>query len=337
MRNVAAGVRALLFGTVALAGLTGTPAVRAEDLPIRIAGADRDVELRLLHHASGRNGRSTAEVVLMLHPYGVPTATAFDVPGFSWMEDLADRGFDVWAMDLRGFGGSTRPGGTGPVARASDAVRDVYAVIVHITEGRRTSRVHLVGWSWGGVVASMVAAAHPDRVDRLVLLGAMHGFKLPLMTQPLEDPTHAGQLNPNLPAYQVIEPARALGHWRMMLKGIEDVVSDDTIRQVEDVLLASDATSGARQPPAIRRPMGPLVDLYEIWSNRPIYDAGAIRAPTLVIRGDHDLFADPGLAAKLTGATRVREIVVPRATHWVPYEAGRAQVLEETARFLKGS
>jgi len=63
----------------------------------------------------------------------------------------------------------------------------------------------------------------------------------------------------------------------------------------------------------------------------------AMRAPTLVIRGNHDLIADPGLATKLTRATHVLEVVIPRATYWAPYEAHRAQVLEETASFLKDS
>jgi len=46
------------------------------------------------------------------------------------------------------------------------------------------AKVSLVGWSWGGVVAPMVAIERPDLVDRMVLLGAMRAFVLPMMTDP---------------------------------------------------------------------------------------------------------------------------------------------------------
>lgn len=325
----------LILAGLLLAPLTSAKAATDE---VRIPGGDPGVELQLLHKApAGKTRFADGEVVLMLHPYGVPTAKAFDVAGYSWMDDLAARGFDVWAMDIRGFGRSTRPEGKQPVVYANEAARDAHAAMAHIAAERGVARVGLIGWSWGGVVAPMVAIAHPERVGRMVLLGAMHSFALPFMTQPLDDPAHPGQVNANLPAYQVVEPAKALGHWRMMLKGIEDVAPDSTIRLIEGVLMDSDSTAASRQPAAIRRPMGPLVDLYAIWSNRPIYDAAAVKAATLVVRGDRDSFADPGLAAKLTGAAGVREVIVPRATHWLPYEAQRNTLLDETARFLTGS
>lgn len=62
-----------------------------------------------------------------------------------------------------------------------------------------------------------------------------------------------------------------------------------------------------------------------------------VPSATLVVRGDRDSFADPALAAKLTSAASVREVVVPLATHWLPHEAQRATLLDETARLLQGS
>src|SRR6185436_15905186 len=50
-------------------------------------------------------------VVLFLHGFGTPSEVAFDVPykDYSWMAYLARSGFDVFAMDLTGYGRSTRP------------------------------------------------------------------------------------------------------------------------------------------------------------------------------------------------------------------------------------
>lgn len=48
------------------------------------------------------------------------------------------------------------------------AVADLEALRVHL----RQDRLLLVGHSWGGMLALAYAAAHPDRIDRLILIGS---------------------------------------------------------------------------------------------------------------------------------------------------------------------
>src|SRR5690242_9849668 len=50
-------------------------------------------------------------VALFVHGMGTPAEVAFDVPyqDYSWMAYLARAGFDVFAMDMTGYGRSTRP------------------------------------------------------------------------------------------------------------------------------------------------------------------------------------------------------------------------------------
>ncbi|HEY9181795.1 MAG TPA: alpha/beta fold hydrolase, partial [Gammaproteobacteria bacterium] len=50
-------------------------------------------------------------VVLFVHGAGTPAEVAFDVPvrDYSWMAYLAAAGFDVFSMDVTGYGRSTRP------------------------------------------------------------------------------------------------------------------------------------------------------------------------------------------------------------------------------------
>ena len=51
--------------------------------------------------------------ILLMHGATLPSESLFDVPvgDGSFMDILAQDGFDVYALNVRGFGGSTRPGG----------------------------------------------------------------------------------------------------------------------------------------------------------------------------------------------------------------------------------
>ena len=58
-----------------------------------------------------RNRASANPVVLFVHGAGTPGDVGFDVAhqDYSWMAYLARAGFDVFAMDMTGYGRSTRP------------------------------------------------------------------------------------------------------------------------------------------------------------------------------------------------------------------------------------
>ncbi|ATY86625.1 alpha/beta hydrolase [Kyrpidia spormannii] len=308
----------------------------------RIPCADPGIELYLKEKVLATGTAATpspTKAVLFLEPFGVPTAEAFDLPGYSWMDHLARQGFDTWALDFRGFGQSTRPAAmtqppnqNAPVVRLNDVLKDVDAAVNFIKTSRGVPSVDLIGWSYGGVAAGAYAAQHPENVHRVVLYGAMHGFQLPGMTQPMEE--KPGVLKKDIPAYQLATFAMTMQHWNMMMNG-RPLVSADAVEGAKKIFMESDPTAGDRNPPSVRRPMGPMVDLYAIWSNRPIFDAGKIQCPTLVVRGDSDFFADPTLFDKLTSAKEKKEVVIPEATHWAIYEKNRGVLLEETLKFLQ--
>jgi pimeloyl-ACP methyl ester carboxylesterase len=96
--------------------------------------------------------------VLALHGLGATKASMFDVAA-----SLARAGYRVHALDLPGFGGSSkRPATYGP---------DYFVRIVRgVMDALRIERAHLVGNSMGGRVAIEMGLAHPERVSALALL-----------------------------------------------------------------------------------------------------------------------------------------------------------------------
>lgn len=309
----------------------------------KIPSLDQGIEIYLRHKTQSDQKAQSKEVVLFLEPFSVPTAKAFDVEGYSWMDDFSNKGYDTWAMDFRGFGKSTRPremntppNQNRPVVTYLEALKDLTVVVDYIKKKQKVDKIHIVGWSWGAIVAGAYATQKPENINKLVLLGFMHGFSLPSMTKPFESKENRGEFNPQSPAYQVIDFDKGMHHWHMMMNG-KSLASNDALEKVRSIFIESDPTSKTREKQTIRRPMGPLQDLFSIWTNRPLYDLSKITSPTLIIYGDADFFAEKNLLEKLTGTKEKKEVVIPDATHWVLYEKNRNELLTATDQFLKQS
>ncbi|MGW0706137.1 alpha/beta hydrolase [Streptomyces sp. NPDC002643] len=71
----------------------------------------------------------------------------------------------VIRLDLRGHGESSGAG----VRTIEELAKDVLALVDHLT----IERFVLVGHSMGGMIAQTIALSHPDRVDRMVLVGSI--------------------------------------------------------------------------------------------------------------------------------------------------------------------
>jgi pimeloyl-ACP methyl ester carboxylesterase len=78
---------------------------------------------------------------------------------------LAAAGYRVIAADLKGHGLSDKP--ALPTEYTLDAMREH---VIEILDALELHRVHLVGHSLGGAIATEVALRGPDRVDKLALI-----------------------------------------------------------------------------------------------------------------------------------------------------------------------
>lgn len=209
--------------------------------------------------------------VLFLHGAGSPASAIWDIQhaDYSMLRYLACRGFDAYTVDVRGFGGSTWPPallkpaeGAPPAVRATDVMPDVAAALAYAQNRSGVSRVDLVGWSWGCVVAGMFAGRHPDRVRRLVLFAPVYDRKWPTRH-------------------------RTAGAWRTEERALYFEYFDPQREEratLEDHVEALFRFVGPNEP--VRLPNGPYRDVYG--PDAPVWEARAVSAPTLVVRGQAD-------------------------------------------------
>src|SRR5262249_38685061 len=151
--------------------------------------------------------------VLYVHGATYPASTSFDLPldGFSWMDYLAARGYDVYLLDVRGYGRSTRPPEMAeapdrhpPIVRSDTAIRDIGAVVAFILKRRNVPRLNLIGWSWGTTTMATYTTQNPDKAARLVLYAPGWLRKAPPLI-----PVPPGPLG----AWRATTRAQALARW----------------------------------------------------------------------------------------------------------------------------
>jgi pimeloyl-ACP methyl ester carboxylesterase len=121
-----------------------------------IPALDAGIELHVRNKRTTGAERFDAErIVLFVHGATFPSETGFDIdlPGGSWMEFAARRGFDAYCVDVRGYGRSTRPAAMAqppeanpPFADTREAVRDIAAAVDFIRQRRGVATMNLVGW-----------------------------------------------------------------------------------------------------------------------------------------------------------------------------------------------
>ncbi|HVW74500.1 MAG TPA: alpha/beta fold hydrolase, partial [Rhizomicrobium sp.] len=70
------------------------------------------------------------KVVLFVHGAGTPAEVSFDVPyqDYSWMGYLAAHGYDVFSVDMEGYGRSTRPPQMGDKCNLAPAQQKIFGI-----------------------------------------------------------------------------------------------------------------------------------------------------------------------------------------------------------------
>lgn len=274
-----------------------------------------------------RIGAAAAPPVLYVHGATFPSrlAVGYRFDGLSWADDLVARGFQVWGFDFLGYGRSSRPAGDGgPVGRGDGAARQIGAVLDVMRAAGARPDIRLIAHSCGCVPAQIVAAR--GRVHRLALFGPIvcrDGQVMPQPREPWRLVTAADQHR------RFVEDVPA---------GAAPVLSERHFAQWAADYLASDPDAAERNPPAVRVPSGPAADIMTLWSGTALYDPGAVRCPTLIVRGEWDSLTtdeDAGRLHRGLGAAAKWDVKIARATHLAHLEAARFELYAAVAAFLE--
>ena len=129
----------LIASMVAIAGCASAPGGSSADLVMEEFRVQSDPGIQIYvrnKRPAGMSTFSSAKTVIYVHGATYPAETAFDLrlDGLSWMDYIARQGYDVYLLDVRGYGGSTRPQQmdrppleSAPFAGTEEAMRDVDA------------------------------------------------------------------------------------------------------------------------------------------------------------------------------------------------------------------
>jgi pimeloyl-ACP methyl ester carboxylesterase len=311
---IALGLAALIAGQTC----DYSSLVRVERL---IPGPDPSVKLFTMTVRSPRPGSHRA--VVLTHGAGSGGSASWDLAegGVSTMRMLACAGFDVFAFDARGFGGSSMPEalkrpaeGVAPVVRARDASEDLDRVVAHAMKTSSVAAVTLVGWSWGADVAGLYAGLHPKLVERLVLMSPVWDRRWP--ARHIADKAWYAVTRKEIDAFYAPDREdRAV--WNAFVGSLFRFAKGD----------------------ALRLPSGPYRDLYG--SDAPVWDASKIVAPVVVMRGDRDSASLEEHAYRLfealTHASSRRYVVIGGVGHFLFRERAHAEVERALLEAIAGT
>jgi epoxide hydrolase 4 len=238
---------------------------------------------------------------------------------FSWrhqMSMLAEKGWRVWAPNMRGYGASSKPEGI-EAYRINTLIEDVAALIDLAKAEHPASEVMLVAHDWGAIVAWHFAIKKLRPIDRLVIM--------------------------NVPHPKCAE--REIRKWRQLRKSWyifffqlprlpERILLRNNAAPIRRIFSASaahkqhfpradmDVYAHAAQRPGA---MHAMVNYYRaLMRTRDMRDVGdgVVYVPTLVIWGENDLALDihllDGMEAWVPNLTLRR---LPGISHWVQQDA----------------
>jgi pimeloyl-ACP methyl ester carboxylesterase len=261
---------------------------------------DVTVDGKHAHAATGgREGGADEPAVILIHGAGTDR-TLWQLQS----RNIAHGGRRVFALDIPGHGHSEGP--------ALTTIADMVQWVTRFMDAARLKTASVIGYSMGSLVALELAATHPDRVERIVLMGISD--EMPVHPDLLAAARADQPLGPELIVFWGLGNHARIGghpHPGLWVSGVTETLLKHSAAGV----LAADLAA---------------CDVY-----KDGYAAAAkVRCPVRLVLGAEDSMAPAKRGLKLAQAmtdAEVSSVVIPGAGHMMMLEQPAA-----VYRALKG-
>lgn len=226
--------------------------------------------------------------VLLVHGFGQSHRT--------WaanLEALASR-YRVFAVDLPGFGASTKV--------ALPRLEDYEDFLVRLLEGQGFASAHVVGHSFGGLMALGLALDHPARVRSLAVLGT-------------------SGMGPTVTDFRS-KMARA--RMREEIKAVISRAFHDPARINDLIESIVEGQLAYRAQPGVMELLAEVNDRGAAWIAAVQARLDEIKLPMLVLWGSEDSATSPANADRVRGLPNVEVYLFAGAGHAAQFEDAAA-------------
>lgn len=240
-------------------------------------------------------------LVLLLH--GFPQSSR------AWLRELdrlVKEGFYVAAPDMRGYGKSEKPSAVSAY-KGTRLALDIKEIILGLGKERALVASH----DWGAVVGWLVAALHPEVVEKLIIMNGPHPDRIKKLLKTNQDQRKRSWY---IFFFQLpILPELFMRNEKTMTKVLRGATPNAFSE--EDISYYREA---ARAPGAARA----MINYYRASARYGSPRLPKIKAPTLVLWGEQDVALSPKLLDGLDQLVDNLEIrMLPTASHWVMEDA----------------
>ncbi|MFN0120734.1 MAG: alpha/beta fold hydrolase [Blastocatellia bacterium] len=271
------------------------------------------------------------KVILFLH--------GFPEFWYMWRNQLTEFGQDhtAIAMDMRGYNLSDKPAHVDDYAMPN-LIADVRAMLDRFAPGKKSI---LVAHDWGGGVAWAFALAHPEYLEKLIIINCPHPaiFARELKNNPAQQKASAYTI---FFRSEAAEPALSENNYARLAKVVFDAAAKPDAYNTEDraAYLAAWSQPGALTgglnyyraskiglpaPGEERREPRSFGDMNNL----------IVHVPTLVIWGEQDTaLLPPCLDGMESFIPDLRVRRIPAGSHWVVHEEP-ALVNQHIAEFIR--
>jgi pimeloyl-ACP methyl ester carboxylesterase len=227
---------------------------------------------------------------------------------------LADAGYRVIALDLLGYGYSGKP------RRGEYTIDSQSRMVAGLLATLGIERVNLVGSSYGGAVAATCAMDYPDRLNKLVLVGAVTNNEATryLLMRLFGFPVVGDIFSP------LLIGSRTLLRRRMR-----------RVYERHSLVLDERRVEARHQPLRTASTQRAIIRTVRRWdAGRIERDAHLITLPTLLVWGDNDAEVPLRNGERLNDAMPGSRLIVFRNCGHLPHEEYPIGFTEVVSEFL---